>query len=40
MFVEAGWVQHKMSHERNAGSGDVDFRLSQGNISIGFVFAN
>ncbi len=40
MFAEIGWLQHKMSHELDVGSGDVDFRLSQGNFNIGFVFGN
>jgi hypothetical protein len=40
MFAEIGWVQHKMSHERDGASGDVDFRLAQGNFNIGFVFGN
>jgi hypothetical protein len=40
MFAEIGWMQHKMSHELAVGSGDVDFRLSQGNFNIGFVFGN
>jgi hypothetical protein len=40
MFAEIGWLQHKMSHERDPGTGDVDFRLSQGNFNIGFVFGN
>jgi hypothetical protein len=40
MFAEIGWMQHKMSHDVDAGSGDVDFRLSQGVFNIGFVFGN
>jgi hypothetical protein len=40
MFAEVGWIQHKMSHERDVGTGDIDFRLSQGNFNIGFVLGN
>ena len=30
MFAEIGWQQHKMSHEREVGSGDVDFGCREG----------
>jgi hypothetical protein len=40
MFAEVGWVQHKMSHDREFQSGDVGIRLSQTNLNIGFIFAN
>jgi hypothetical protein len=40
MFTELGWLQHRMSHDRNLGPGSVDFRLAQGNFNIGFVFSN
>jgi hypothetical protein len=40
MFAEIGWQQHKMSHEREVGSGDVDFTLTGASFNVGFVFGN
>jgi hypothetical protein len=40
MFAEVGWLQHRMSHDRDLGTGDVDFRLAQGVFNLGFVFGN
>ena len=40
MFAEVGWLQHRMSHEREIGTGDVDFRLAQGVFNLGFMFGN
>jgi hypothetical protein len=33
LFTELGWIQHKISHGQN-----VDFRLSQWELNLGFVF--
>jgi hypothetical protein len=33
LFTEAGWIQHKISHGQN-----VDFRLAQWELNLGFVF--
>jgi hypothetical protein len=38
MFAEVGWLQHSMSHSREVGTGEADFRLKQGNANLGFVF--
>jgi len=38
MFVEAGWMQHRMSHARIEGEGSVGTRIAQGNVNFGFVF--
>jgi hypothetical protein len=36
LFTEIGWTQHKMAH---AADPDVDFRLTQWILNVGFVFA-
>ena len=38
LFGEIGWLQHKMSHNYRNVRADVDFRLSQLIINLGFVF--
>jgi len=38
MFAEVGWLQHRMSHDRQVGTGSDDFKLSQTNCNLGFVF--
>jgi len=39
LFAELGWLQHKMSHGSDAGP-DLDFRLSQWNLNLGFALKN
>ena len=38
LFAEIGWLQHKMSHDFEEVRGDIDYRLSQLIINLGFVF--
>ncbi|MBN1606409.1 MAG: hypothetical protein JW940_07230 [Polyangiaceae bacterium] len=38
LFLELGWMQHKMSHSsKTTGVGDADFKLSQTKLNVGFV---
>lgn len=39
LFAELGWLQHRISHDAEPGS-DLDFRLAQWNLNLGFVFKN
>jgi hypothetical protein len=38
LFTEGGWQQHKMSHDRTVGGGDVDLVLKPWIWNVGFVF--
>jgi hypothetical protein len=38
LFTEGGWQQHKMSHDRAAGGGDIDLVLKPWVWNAGFVF--
>ena len=38
MFVEAGWVQHRMKHDFENRAGDTRFELAQTNVNLGFMF--
>jgi len=38
LFTEGCWQQHKMSHDRAVGGGDVDLVLRPWVWNVGFVF--
>lgn len=38
MFVEVGWLQHRMKHDAAGVVPDLNLRLGQMNINLGFVF--
>ncbi|MDB4985459.1 MAG: hypothetical protein JWN04_637 [Myxococcaceae bacterium] len=38
LFAELGWVGHWFSHDSDQGPGNLNFRLSQGLLELGFVF--
>jgi len=39
LFVELGWQQHRMSHDRDVGP-DLDFALKQTLLNLGFIVRN
>jgi len=39
LFAELGWLQHKISHGADVGQ-DLDFRLTQWNLNVGFALKN
>jgi hypothetical protein len=37
IFTEFGWLQHQMKHDAERGAADLQLRLSQLNLNLGFV---
>lgn len=40
MFVEAGWMSHRIGHDRNSAGGSVDIEVAQTVLNFGFIFGN
>jgi hypothetical protein len=40
MFVEVGWMTHRVSHDRVEASGSTDFEVSQSVANFGFIFGS
>lgn len=40
LFTELGWLQHRLSHERQGGGGQLDYRVAQWILNVGIALKN